>query len=138
MAKGLALAAASELGGPSAGRAMKVPDAGGLRVVPPPPSVQNAGNSARAGRLSSWLSSLSGAGSNVVPPPPSVQGAGNAAGDARPRLGSMAGAGSQVVPPPPTVQGSGRSARAGRLSSLPGAGPTVIPPPPAAQRVGNA
>src|SRR5216684_574862 len=133
-----AVAPAPELGVPSAGRAMKVPDTGGLRVVPPPPSVQNAGNSARAGRLSSWLSSLSGAGSNVVPPPPSVQGAGNAAGDARPRLGSMAGAGSQVVPPPPTVQVSGGSARAGRLSSLPSAGPNVIPPPPSVQRAGNA
>src|SRR6266849_6838998 len=133
-----AVAPAPELGGPSAGRAMKVPDTGGLGVVPPPPSVQNAGNLARAGRFSSWLSSLSGAGSNVVPPPPSVQGAGNAAGDARPRLGSMAGAGSQVVPPPPTVQGSGGSARAGRLSSVPGAGANVIPPPPAVQRAGNA
>src|SRR5713101_3861151 len=131
-----AVAPAPELGGPSAGRAMKVPDTGGLRVVPPPPSVQNAGNSARAGRLSSWLSSLSGAGSNVVPPPPSLQGAGSTAGDAR--FGSMAGAGSQVVPPPPTVQGSGSSARAGRLSSLPGAGPNVIPPPPAVQPAGNA
>src|SRR5713101_2676760 len=133
-----AVAPAPELGGPSAGRAMKVPDTGGLRVVPPPPSVQNAGNAARGGRLSSGLSSFSSAGSNVVPPPPSVQGAGNAAGDARPRLGSMADAGSQVVPPPPTVQGSGGSARAGRLSSLPGAGPNVIPPPPAVQRAGNA
>src|SRR5712692_6212332 len=131
-----AVAPAPELGVPSAGRAMKVPDTGGLRVVPPPPSVQNAGNSARAGRLSSGLSSLSGAGSNVVPPPPSLQGAGSTAGDAR--FGSMAGAGSQVVPPPPTVQGSGGSARAGRLSSLPGAGPNVIPPPPAVQPAGNA
>ncbi len=117
---------------------MKVPDTGGLRVVPPPPSIQNAGNAARAGRLSaglnSGLSSLSGAGSNVVPPPPSLQGAGDFAGDAR--LGSMAGAGSQVVPPPPAVSGS--SARAGRLSSLRGAGPNVIPPPPAVQRAGNA
>src|SRR5713226_3299504 len=136
--QGSAVAPAPELRGPSAGRAMKVPDTGGLGVVPPPPSVQNAGNLARAGRFSSWLSSLSGAGSNVVPPPPSDQGAGNAAGDARPRLGSMAGSGSQVVPPPPTVQGSGGSARAGRLSSLPGAGPNVIPPPPAVQRAGNA
>src|SRR5712692_11992684 len=136
--QGSAVAPAPELLGSSAGRTMKVPDTGGLRVVPPPPSVQNAGNAARGGRLSSGLSSFSSAWSNVVPPPPSVQGAGNAAGDARPRLGSMAGAGSQVVPPPPTVQGSGGSARAGRSSSLPGAGPNVIPPPPAVQRAGNA
>ena len=124
------VAPAPELGGPFTGRAMKPPNTGGLRVVPPPPSVQGAGNSARAGRLSS----LSGAGPSVVPPPPSAQGAGNAA-----RLGSMAGAGSQVVPPPPSVQGAGNSARAGRrLSSLSGAGPSVVPPPPSVQGAGNA
>src|ERR1700687_1266141 len=58
-----AVAPAPELGGPSVGRAIKAPDTGGLRVVPPP-SVQNVGNSDRAGRLSS----LSDAGPNVVPP----------------------------------------------------------------------
>ncbi len=126
-----AVAPAPELGGPSAGRAMKAPNSGGLRVVPPPPSVQNADNSARAGRLSS----LSGARPNVVPPPPSVQGARNAAGEAR--MGSMAGAGSQVVPPPPSVQGAGNSARAGRLSSLSGARPNVVPPPPSVQGADN-
>ena len=135
-----AVVPAPELGGSSAGRAIKTPNTSGLRVVPPAPSVQNAGNSARAGRLSSGLSSLSGAGSNVVPPPPSVQGAGNAAGDAR--LGSMASAGSQVVPPPPAVQNAGNPARAGRssseLSSLSGAGPNVVPPPPSVQGAGNA
>src|SRR5450759_1551273 len=36
-----AVAPAPELGGPSAGRAMKAPNTGGLRVVPPPPSVHN-------------------------------------------------------------------------------------------------
>jgi hypothetical protein len=121
-----AVAPAPELGGPSAGRAMKAPNTGGLRVVPPPPSVQNAGNSARAGRLSS----LSGAGPNVVPPPPSVQGAGNAA-----RLGSMAG--SQVVPPPPSVQGAGDPAGGTRLGSLAGAGPEVVPPPPLVEAAGH-
>jgi len=121
-----AVAPAPELGGPSAGRAMKAPNTGGLRVVPPPPSVQNAGNSARAGRLSS----LSGAGPNVVPPPPSVQGAGNAA-----RLGSMAG--SQVVPPPPSVQGSGDPAGGTRLSSIAGAGSEVVPPPPLVEGAGH-
>jgi len=126
-----AVAPAPELGGPSAGRAMKAPNTGGLRVVPPPPSVQNAGTSARAGRLSP----LSGAEPNVVPPPPSVQGAGNAAGDAR--LGSMAGAGSQVVPPPPSVQGSGGPAGGTRLGSLSGAGSEVVPPPPSVEGAGH-
>jgi len=100
-----------------------------LRVVPPPPSVQNAGNSARAGQLSS----LSGAAPNVVPPAPSV--AGNAAGA---RLDSMDGAGSQVVPPPPSIQNEGNSARAGRLSSLSSTRPNVVAPPPLVQGAGNA
>jgi hypothetical protein len=139
------VAPAPELGGPPAGRAVKAPNTGGLRVVPPPPSVQSAGNS--AGRLGK----LSGAGPNVVPPPPSVHGAHNAAGVAR--LGSMAGAGSQVVPPPPSVAGTGRRdllspagsqvvppppsvqgagapAGSARLGSLSGAAPQVVPPPP--------
>jgi len=126
-----AVAPAPELGGPSAGRAMKAPNSGGLRVVPPPPSVQNADNSARAGRLSS----LSGARPNVVPPPPSVQGADNTAGAGR--MGSMAGAGSQVVPPPPSVQGSGGPAGGTRLGSLSGAGSEVVPPPPSIEGAGN-
>jgi hypothetical protein len=133
-----AVAPAPELGGASAGRAMKAPNTGGLRVVPPPPSVQNAGNSARAGRgsgLSSGLGSLSGAGPNVVPPPPSVQGARNAAGDAR--LGSMAGAGSQVVPPPPSVQGAGGPAGGTRLGSLSRGGAEVVPPPPSVEGAGH-
>jgi hypothetical protein len=159
-----AVAPAPDLGGPSAGRAMKAPYTGGLRVVPPPPSVQNAGNSARAGRLSSGLSSLSGAGPNVVPPPPSVQSAGNSAGTGRmdplsptglqvvPPPPSVQGAGnsagtgrmdwlspkgSQVVPPPPSVQGSGGSARGTRLGSLSGAGSEVVPPPPSVEGAGN-
>src|SRR5713101_8294480 len=134
-----AVAPAPELLGSSGGRAMKVPDTGGLRVVPPPPSIQNAGNAARAGRLSaglnSGLSSLSGAGSNVIPPPPAVQRAGNAAGGTR--LSSMAGADSQVVPPPPSVQGSGGSAGDKRFGSLSGAGVEVVPPPPSVEGVGN-
>ena len=126
-----AVAPAPELGGPSAGRAMKAPNTGGLRVVPPPPSVQNAGNSARAGRLNS----LSGAEPDVVPPPPSVQGAGNAAGDAR--LGSMAGASSQVVPPPPSVQGAGNSAGTARMNWPSPTGSQVVPPPPSVQGSGG-
>ena len=128
-----AVAPAPQLGGPSAGRPMKAPNTGGLRVVPPPPSVQNAGNSARAGRLSSGLNSLSGAGPNVVPPPPLVQSARNAAGDAR--LGAMAGAGSQVVPPPPSVQSAGNSAGGTRLGSL--SGSEVVPPPPSVDSAGH-
>ena len=132
-----AIAPAPELGAASAGRAMKAPDAGGVRVVPPPPSDQNAANSARAGRLSSGLNSglspLSGAGPNVVPPPPSVQGAGNAGADAR--LGSMASAHSQAVPPPPSFQGARNSAGNGRIVSdrLSPTGLQAVPPPPSLQ-----
>jgi hypothetical protein len=116
-----AVAPAPELGGSFGERATKAPNAVGSRVVPPPPTVQNAGNSGRR-------SSLSGR-ANVVPPPPSVQGASNATGSAR--AGSMTGAGSQVVPPPPSVQGSSNAGRAERLAS--GAGPNVVPPPPSVQ-----
>src|SRR5208282_1492433 len=126
-----AVAPAPEFEGTSAGRAAKAPNTGGLRVVPPPPSVQNGGNSSRAGRLSSESSSLSGAGQNVVPPPPSVQRAGNAAGDAR--LHSMTGAGSQVVPPPPSVQRAGNSAGTGRAGWISPTGSQVVPPPPSIQ-----
>ena len=125
-----AVAPAPELGGPSARRAIKAPDTSGLRVVPPPPSVQNVGNSDRAGRLSS----LSGAGPNVVPPPPPVQGAGNAGGA---RLGSMAGAGPQVVPPPPSVQNAGNFARTRRMDSASPTGLQVVPPPPSVQGSGG-
>jgi len=125
-----AVAPAPELGGPSARRAIKAPDTSGLRVVPPPPSVQNLGNSDRAGRLSS----LSGAGPNVVPPPPPVQGAGNAGGA---RLGSMAGAGPQVVPPPPSVQDAGNFARTRRMDSASPTGLQVVPPPPSVQGSGG-
>jgi hypothetical protein len=124
--QGSAVAPAPDLGGSSAGRTMKAPNTDGSRVVPPPPSVQTADNSARGGQLRS----LSSAGPNVVPPPPSVQGA-----DAR--LGSISGTGSQVVPPPPSVQSAGNS-RAGRLSSLNGTRPNIVPPPPSVQGSGNA
>ncbi len=130
-----AVAPAPQLGGPSAGRAMKAPNTGGLRVVPPPPSMQSAGNSARAGRVGSGLNSLSGAGPNVVPPPPSLQTARNAAGDAG--LGSMAGASSQVVPPPPSVESAGHPGGRGRLDSLPGNGSQIVPPPPSVQGSGG-
>jgi hypothetical protein len=123
-----AVAPAPELDGRSAGRSMKATNSGSSPVVPPPPSVQNAGDSARVGRLNS----VAGAGPNVVPPPPAVHGGGNVA-----RLGSMAGTGSQVVPPPPSVPGVGNSS-AGRLSSLSGAGTNVVPPPPAVQGMGSA
>jgi len=117
-----AIAPAPEVAGGSAGRAMKAPN--NLQVVPPPPSVQSAGRSAKDGRLSS----LSG-GPNVVPAPPSVQRGGDAAGD--PRLRSM-GAGSQVVPPPPSVHASNSSGN-GRLNTLSSARPNVVLPPPSVQ-----
>ena len=110
-----AIAPAPELRASSTERAMMAPNAAGLRVVPPPPSVQNAaGDSARAGHLSSFPRT----GPNVIPPAPSVQGVGDAAGNAR--LSSMAGA-SPVVPPPPSVQSGRNLDRAGQLSSLSGA-----------------
>jgi hypothetical protein len=124
------VAPAPELGGPSAGRAIKAPDTDGLRVVPPPPSVQKEGNSDRAGRLSS----LPGAGANVIPPPPPLPGAGNA-GDAR--LGSIAGANPQVVPPPPSVQGAGDFARTGPMDRLSPPVLPVVPPPPLVQGAGG-
>jgi hypothetical protein len=71
--------------------------------VPPPPSVQAAGNPAGGTRLGS----LSGAGSDVVPPPPSVEarnrpgGRGNGFGDPSPI----------VSPPPagnPATSGTGK------------------------------
>ena len=125
-----AVAPAPELGGPSARRAIKAPDTSGLRVVPPPPSVQKVGNSDRAGRLSS----LPGAGANVIPPPPPLPGAGNA-GDAR--LGSIAGANPQVVPPPPSVQGAGNFARTGPMDRLSPPVLPVLPPPPLVQGSGG-
>lgn len=131
--RGLALpqapgvAPAPELGGNSTGRALEAPNTGGVPIVPPPPSVQNAGNSARG----EGITSLSGAGTNVVPPPPSVQGGGNAAGD--PRLGSLAGAGAQVVPPPPSVQGLVNSSGTGHGDWPSPTGLQVVPPPPSVQ-----
>ena len=125
-----AVAPAPELGGAGGRRTADAPNTGGARVVPPPPSVPDASNSAKAGRSNS----LAGAGSNIVPPAPSVQSAGNAAGKAR--AGSLSGEASQVVSPPPSVQ-NGNAAIAGRLKSLPGEGPNVVGPPPSVQGVRN-
>ena len=97
--------------------------------MPPPPSVQSAGNSGSAGRANSL-----GSGPNVVPPAPTVRSATHDAGNAR--LNSMAGA-SQVVPPPPAVSG-GNSAGVGRQSSSLGAGPSVVHPPPSIEGASNA
>ena len=154
--RGSAIAPAPDLGDSLEERVSKVPNSSGSRVVPPPPAVQNAGNSGRGERLNS----LSEAGPNVVPPPPSVRDARNAAADAR--SGWLAGAGSQVVPPAPSVQGAGsvrsnslpaarsevvppaptvegasKSAAAGRSTSLSGDGPQIVPPPPAVESAGN-
>ncbi len=132
-----AVGPAPEFGGSSALRAMEAPNTNGMPVVPPPPSVQSAGNSSRAGRLRSGLGSLSGAEPKVVPPPPSAQGAGNAAGGAR--FGSMAGTGPQIVPPPPSVESARSSVGKDRISeSWPSAtGPQVVAPPPSVQGIGG-
>lgn len=119
-----AVAPAPELG-TSSGRAIGTASAGGVRIVPPPPSVQNAGDAAGTGRLSSLP-----AGMHVVTPPPSVQGAGTG-------TRSRAIAATQVVPPPASVEGAGNSANAGRLSSLSGAGGNVVHPPPSLQGAGG-
>ncbi len=123
-----AVAPAPQLGGPSAERVRNSPNADGLRVVPPPPSVQNATNSGRTGPVTSL-----GTGPTVVPPAPSVRSTANA-GNAR--MNSMAGS-SQVVPPPPSVSG-GNSVGVGRLSSSLGAAPNVIHPPPSVEGASNA
>ena len=124
-----AVAPSPDLGGPSPGRTVSVPNTGGLRIVPPPPSVQSAGNSGKTGRVNSLST-----GPNVVPPAPSVRSAANEAGNAR--LNSMAGA-SQVVPPPPAVSG-GNSVGVGRLNSTLGTGPSVVHPPPSIEGASNA
>ena len=101
------------------------------RIIPPPPSIQGAGNSgATAG-----LGSLSADGSRVIPPPPSMQGAGNSGAAARP--GSLSADGSRVIPPPPSIQGAGNPDATARLSSLSADGSHVIPPPPSMQGAGN-
>jgi hypothetical protein len=124
------VAPAPELGAASARRKLEAGSSGGERIVPPPPSVQSAGNSTRRG----GMSSMSGTGTNIVPPPPSVQGTGNGGGD--PRLGSMA-SGSQVVPPPPSLQGGGNSAGTGRGDWPSATGTPVVPPPPSIQSSGG-
>lgn len=123
-----AVAPSPDLGGPSPGRTVSVPDTGGLRIVPPPPSVQSGGNSRTTGRVNSLST-----GPNVVPPAPSVRSTANDAGNAR--LNSMAG-NSQVVPPPPAVSG-GNSVGVGRLSSSMGTGSIVVHPPPSIEGASN-
>jgi hypothetical protein len=125
-----AVAPAPDLGAST--RSTNTPSAAGQRVVPPPPSIQNEGNAARAGRLNS----LSGRGPNVVPPSPSVHVSGDPARDAR--LGTMAGGDSQVVAPPPSVRGAVTPSSTGRFSSLSAGGPNVVPPSPSVRGAGNA
>jgi hypothetical protein len=125
------VAPAPELGAPPTVRAIMAPNASALLVVAPPPSVENAGSSDRAGRLS-WLS---GGEPNVVSPPPPIQGAGNSALTGR--VDRLSPTGLQVVPPPPSIQGSGGSAGGTRLSSLSGAGSEVVPPSPSVEDAVN-
>jgi len=128
--RGSPIAPAPDVGDSFAERTGNVPNSSGTRVVPPPPTVQNAGNSARGERLSS----LPGSGSQVVPPAPSVQGAGNSA--AAGRSSSLSATGPNVVPPPPVV-GTGKAARDTRAGSIAGTGSQVVPPPPSVQGAGN-
>jgi hypothetical protein len=122
-----AVAPAPDLNGPSIGRAAK-PGTTGAQVVPPPPSVQVVGSSARAGMMNSLSTATT-----VVAPPPTLQGTGKP-GDAR--LNTTHGVVSAVVPPPPSVQGTYNSGRAGKLNSLSG-GSEVVAPPPSVQGTGN-
>ena len=69
----------------------------GLQVVPPPPSVEDAGTSTGG---SGRVGSLSSAGLHVVPPPPSVEDAGNSAGGGHLTAMDIPPA---VAPPPPPV-----------------------------------
>lgn len=94
----------------------------GSAVVPPPPSVQSAGN-LPGGRASL----LSGNGSQVVPPTPSMQGASNTAGGVRGN--ALSPDGWQVVPPTPSVPGGNNETGNGRGSSL-SSGLQAVPPPP--------
>jgi hypothetical protein len=159
LAQAGAVAPAPEFGAVSATRRMKSANAGGLPVVPPPPSVQDAGNSTRAantlagagqnivppppplqsgsnGSVAGRMATMAGSGTNVVPPPPSVHGAGNGAGEGR--LGLLSATGSQVVPPPPSMQAAGSSTRSGRTGATVGSGPNVVPPPPSLGAGGGA
>jgi hypothetical protein len=111
-------------------RSMNMPAPAGQRIVPPPPSIQSAGNAGKSGRLNS----LSGRGPEVVPPSPSVQ---IASDSAHARLGSAAGGDSQVVAPPPSIRGTAAASETGRYSSLSAGGPNIVPPSPSIQGTGN-
>src|SRR5271154_5807021 len=121
-----AVGPAPELSGPSIGRAA-MPGTVEAQVVPPPPSVQVVGSTARAGTTNSFSNATT-----VVAPPPTVQGTGKP-GDTR--LNTMRGVVSWVEPPPPSVQANG-AGRAGKLSSLPAAA-DIVAPPPTVQGTGN-
>jgi hypothetical protein len=115
------------------------PGGGASQVVPPPPSLEDAGagNSVEGGR--GRANSLADAGSQVVPPAPSMQNGGNHGGGVR--TSSLGQADSQVVPPPPSVQfgaeGNSGAAGRGRDSSLAGARAEAILPPASAHGDGN-
>ncbi len=110
----------------------------GSSVVPPPPSVQNVGNSTAGGHFGSRASSgnsLSSAGVQVVPPPPSLQGSGNSGAGERSSSLSNGGVGNavQAVPPAPSVgaaaAGAGGSSDHGERQVAMNSDP-VLPPPP--------
>jgi hypothetical protein len=78
--------------------------AGGVsQVVPPPPSLEGAGNSVGGGRVNS----LANGGPQAVPPPPSVEGGGNSGAGGRASL--LARAGAEGGLPPAPAQGGGSS-----------------------------
>ena len=115
------------------------PGGGASQVVPPPPSLEDAGagNSVEGGR--GRANSLAGGGSQVVPPAPSMQNGGNSGEDGR--ISSLGQTDSQVVPPAPSVQfgTGGNSGAAGRggASSLAGARAEAALPPASGQGDGN-
>jgi hypothetical protein len=98
----------------------------GSHVVPPSPAVQGTGHSPGGGRGNS----LSGAGSQVVPPPQSIRGSDGIASGRQ-----SSGFGTSVVPPSPTVSGAGRSDS--QAGSLLGSGSLAVPPPPSVESAGN-
>ena len=116
---------------------------GGIRVVPPPPSINRSGIVTEAGQGA--LRAGEG-GLRVVPPPPTIGGltisgltTSAAAGPGANGHGTGFGTGnSQVVPPPPSLNGTGDSSAGGQVASLGGSGSEVVPPPPSLSGAGGA
>jgi hypothetical protein len=112
------------------GRASGLSSAG-LQAVPPAPAIKSGDYSA-AGRRAN---SLSTAGAQVVPPTPSVDGVGG--GTASGRASPLSGGGVQAIPPTPSIAGGSNSRVGGRGKSLSSTGMQVVPPPPALSAGGD-